>query len=337
MTDLVKLPADGADDVLRDALECGFTTLLAEAAVADDLDDLGRAELLLLDGDAIVRDGETVGRRIVVADADDQDRVRELAGEVELVCVATEDWTVIPLENMIGWFQGTGTALLAEVDDAEAAKLALGALEVGVDGLVVTATDRATLREIADVRDAQTPGVDLDVATISAIEPVDAGDRVCVDTVRVMTVGDGMLVGSQAGALFFVHSETLDTDYVSSRPFRVNAGPVHAYILTPDGSTRYLSELSAGDEVLVVDAKGRTRPATVGRVKIEERPLLLVEADVGGATASTMIQNAETVALMTPDGPRSVVDLEVGDEVLVRVGEEGRHFGVAVEESIVER
>lgn len=34
-----------------------------------------------------------------------------------------------------------------------------------------------------------------------------------------------------------------------SRPFRINAGPVHSYALLADGSIKYLTELCAGDQV----------------------------------------------------------------------------------------
>lgn len=57
-------------------------------------------------------------------------------------------------------------------------------------------------------------------------------------------------------------------------------GPVHAYVLVPGGKTCYLSELKSGKEVIVVDQKGQQRTAIVGRVKIESRPLILVEAKV---------------------------------------------------------
>lgn len=57
-------------------------------------------------------------------------------------------------------------------------------------------------------------------------------------------------------------------------------GSVHAYVLVPGGKTCYLSELKSGKEVIVVDQKGRQRTAVVGRVKIESRPLILVEAKV---------------------------------------------------------
>ena len=135
-----------------------------------------------------------------------------------------------------------------------------------------------------------------------------------------------MLVGSMSRGLFFVHAETAESPYVASRPFRVNAGAVHAYVRTPDGGTKYLSEVKSGDEVQVTNTEGRTREALVGRAKIERRPMFRVEATVGAAVddaegetegdhIETLLQNAETIKVATPDGPKAVTDLEVGDEV----------------------
>lgn len=64
-------------------------------------------------------------------------------------------------------------------------------------------------------------------------------------------------------------------------------GPVHAYVAVPGGKTSYLSELKTGKEVVVVDQSGMQRTAIVGRVKIETRPLILVEAKV--CRASTLV------------------------------------------------
>ena len=49
---------------------------------------------------------------------------------------------------------------------------------------------------------------------------------------------------------------------------------VHAYLAAPSGKTAYLSELKSGAEVLVVDPQGRQRTAVVGRIKVEQRPLV---------------------------------------------------------------
>jgi 3-dehydroquinate synthase II len=124
---------------------------------------------------------------------------------------------------------------------------------------------------------------------------------------------------------------------VASRPFRVNAGAVHAYVRTPEGGTKYLSELKSGDEVQVVDLDGTTREAIVGRVKIEKRPMFRVEARLDDDRVETLLQNAETIKVPTRDGRRAVTDLEAGDEVLVYYEQTARHFGEAVEESIIEK
>jgi 3-dehydroquinate synthase II len=89
---------------------------------------------------------------------------------------------------------------------------------------------------------------------------------------------------------------------------------------------------------MAVSSEGTVRDAGVGRVKIEQRPLLLVEAEAEGTKASLVLQNAETVRLVGADGtPVSVVSLSPGDKVLGRVAGAGRHFGIAVKETIIEK
>lgn len=68
--------------------------------------------------------------------------------------------------------------------------------------------------------------------------------------------------------------QCMESQYINSRPFRVNAGPVHAYVQASHGKTAYLSELCSGSEVLVADAAGRARTAIVGRCKVEVRPMV---------------------------------------------------------------
>jgi 3-dehydroquinate synthase II len=151
----------------------------------------------------------------------------------------------------------------------------------------------------------------------------------------------GMLIGSMSRGLFFVHAETAESPYVASRPFRVNAGAVHAYVRDPGGGTRYLAELQSGDEVQIVDTDGETREAIVGRSKIEKRPMFRVQARLetgeGEDRIETLLQNAETIKVHTREGRTAVTDLEVGDELLVYYEDTARHFGEAVEESIIEK
>jgi 3-dehydroquinate synthase II len=163
------------------------------------------------------------------------------------------------------------------------------------------------------------------------------GDRVCIDTIANMTNGEGMLVGDYSSGMVLVNSESLENPYVASRPFRVNAGAVHCYIMTTDGRTRYLSDLKAGDEMLVVNYKGETYISVAGRIKLEKRPLLRIEIKGILKTFSVVLQNAETIRIVTPDGnSKSVVSLMPGDKVVIFEEEGGRHFGYKIEESITE-
>jgi 3-dehydroquinate synthase II len=164
------------------------------------------------------------------------------------------------------------------------------------------------------------------------------GDRVCVDTCSLLSDGEGMLMGNTSSAMLLVHAETLENPYVAPRPFRVNAGAVHAYILQPDGKTAYLSDLAIGGQVLVTDGKGTAHTAIIGRTKIERRPLLLVEAEAGKAKVSLILQNAETIRLVGEDGKAiSVVNQQKGDTIMGCTLEGGRHFGMAVKETIREK
>ena len=259
------------------------------------------------------------------------------------VIVIGKDWKIIPLENIIAELQRKDTAkVIAGVQSAEEARTALEILEYGADGVLIDTDDISEIKKAVEMRDASVMGtIPLATARITGVEELEMGDRVCVDTCSLMVRGEGMLVGSQSFALFLVHSESEESPYVAARPFRVNAGAVYAYVLVGE-KTKYLSELKSGDGVLIVNEEGSARRAVVGRVKIEKRPLMLVEAEVEVGVGmkrgcSIILQNAETIKLMGKDKPISVVDLKEGDEVLVHVTESARHFGMAVEEMVIER
>lgn len=323
--------------LLTFALERGFATFVF-AKDPGALARLGKFTALRLDGDHVLREGQRIGTRVEIAKPQDQDLARSRAGVDEVVLVAAKDWRIIPLENLIAALQGSRTRLFAEVATAEEAKLFLTTMEVGVHGVLLRPRTRDEVQRLRDVLDAlESEQLRLAQAEVVEVRPVGVGDRVCIDTCSLMKPGEGILVGSQSGGLFLVHAESIEAGYVAARPFRVNAGPVHAYALCPGGKTKYLSELQAGDEVLVVAPDGRTRRAVVGRVKIETRPLVLVRAKLEGKELATVLQNAETIRLVTPQGARSVAELKAGDRVVVRTEDVGRHFGMPIRETIVER
>ena len=270
---------------------------------------------------------------MVMASKADEEAIRDTLNAGRKAVLA-RGWEIIPVENLLAQCD----TVIAEAASLEEAVLASGILQRGVQGIVVLPEAIGQLKDIIASCRTCREHESLDVAEIVRIEPAGLGHRVCVDTMSMMKRGQGMLVGNSSAFTFLVHAETEHNEYVASRPFRVNAGAVHAYIRLPGDRTTYLSEVSAGTEMLVVDNEGRTTVATAGRVKVEVRPMLLIEAKVGGRLGSVFLQNAETIRLTAPDGtPVSVVALKNGDKVLCRLDEAGRHFGMRIKEDIQEK
>ena len=348
-------------DVIGDAEDDPEATVVGKNGEGDGTADLppdhsGSADLSTL------RRGDADTAYVRVFNQDYESFAESAAEAADHTLVVSEDWTIIPLENLIARI-GDETELVAGVETAEEARTAFETLETGADGVLLDSDDSDEIRRTVEVRDeAEREQLDLEWAEVTAIERVGSADRVCVDTGSLMDGDEGMLVGSMSRGLFFVHAETAESPYVASRPFRVNAGAVHAYVRTPGGGTKYLAELKSGDEVQVVDTDGRAREAVVGRAKIERRPMFRIEAEVAhdaesddgpetvdeaesgesdatpkGDRIETLLQNAETIKIATRDGPRAVTDLEVGDEVRVHYEEGARHFGETVDERIVEQ
>ena len=316
--------------IVTTALESNADAVLVPKGFTNKVKDLGLIKTISQDGDL------KLGKDVVIVTINSKEDEKKALQESKskIVIVKTRDWTIIPLENLIAQTKG----LIAEVKNSNEAKTALEILEKGVDGVLLTTTNLNEIKKTSSLVKGSTEKIDLVKAKITNIQPVGTGDRVCIDTCTNMKTGQGMLVGDSSSGMFLVHSESVENPYVEQRPFRVNASAVHAYIKVPGGKTKYLSELKTGTEALIVDSKGNTEIAIVGRTKIEKRPLMLLEADVDNKKISLILQNAETIRLVKPNGkPISIVKLRKGDEVLAYVEEAGRHFGMKVKETIVEK
>ncbi|CAG0950273.1 MAG: 3-dehydroquinate synthase [Candidatus Methanoperedens nitroreducens] len=326
----IAAPSEDADIVVvgKESEGDGTTKLPADFANSEDI---AQAQHL-------TREGKTVAGYVVIKNKKYEQFAVELGKSCDYLVVIGTDWKVIPLENLIAGLQKLDVEIIAGVQNSEEAKLALETLEHGSDGVLLDTDNLSEIKKVTAVRDRSgMENIPLVKATVTKVKPVGMGDRVCVDTASLMVLGEGMLIGSQSNGLFLVHSESEESPYVAARPFRVNAGAVHAYIRVGE-KTRYLSELASGDEVLIVDSEGETRPAVVGRVKIERRPLMLVEAEVEGTRIKTLLQNAETIKLVGSDGkPVPVTALKEGDEVMVYFEATARHFGIKIEETIIEK
>ncbi|MBF0120925.1 MAG: 3-dehydroquinate synthase II [Desulfobacterales bacterium] len=317
-------------EMVTTALEGGADGVMVPKGFKDKVKELGIIDIISEDGD--LRIGEDVVFFTIKSGKDEEDIVK--LSQTKKVILECSDWTIIPLENLIA----KGASVITQVTSIEDAQTAFGILEKGVQHILFYPKNSSVLKKALAILRTNEEKTEIKEAEIVKITAVGMGDRVCVDTCTSMEVGQGMLVGNSSSALFLVHSESVSNPYVEPRPFRVNAGAVHAYTRVPGGKTKYLSELSSGDKVLAVDHKGNTTEVVVGRLKIEKRPLMLVVASVDGKEISTILQNAETIRLTEPSGkPVSIVSLKKGDKVLVALEESGRHFGIKISESITEK
>lgn len=284
-------------------------------------------------------DGKKVCAYIEITDKNHEQLAVKLGDYCDYLILVGKDWTVIPLENIIADLQTKDVKLIAAVDSVDEAQVAIETLEVGADGVIFEPQEFNQIKDIAKLIDeVSSETYTLQDATITNIKALSSGDRVCIDTTTMMHPGEGMLIGSYSKAMVLIHSESLESEYVASRPFRVNAGPVQAYVMVPGGKTRYLSELEAGDEVLIVNTEGETKKSIVGRSKIEKRPLLLVEAKYEDVKIKTLVQNAETIRLVDENSePVSVSVLKPGDKIKIFIDEKARHFGMSIDENIIEK
>ncbi len=280
--------------------------------------------------------GKKVGRKFkVLSNADIENILSAAKKGLDFVIVEVKDWKIIPLENIIAKLHKIHTKIFAIARTPKEVRKMFSILDVGVDGVIFSTSS------INEVREAMvylgTSSFEMRAAKIIEIKEVGDGERVCVDTASMLHKGEGMLIGNRSNFFFLVHNESVGSSFTSPRPFRVNAGAVHCYTLAPDGTTNYLSEVETGSEVLILNSKGNARRVTVGRSKIERRPMLMIKAAIGEEIGGIIAQDAETIRFVKPNGQLiSVTHLKKGDKVMVHAKPAmGRHFGMEVSDEYI--
>jgi len=328
---LPQLEAEGIKMVYLDPKKIGKKKTKLETVYPSPL-----ANYVVLEKEGTKPKGKKVGRKFQVLSNKDIEEILTIAKKgLDFVIVEVKDWKIIPLENIIAKLHKIHTKIFAIARTPEEVRKMFSILEVGVDGVIFSTSS------INEVREAMvylgTRSFDLSPAKIIEIKEVGDGERVCVDTASMLHKGEGMLIGSRSNFLFLVHNESVGSSFTSPRPFRVNAGAVHCYTLSPDGTTNYLSEVETGSEVLILNSKGKARRATVGRSKIERRPMLMIKAKVGDEIGGIIAQDAETIRFVKPNGQLvSVTHLKKGDIVLAHAkAATGRHFGMEVSDEYI--
>ncbi len=283
---------------------------------------------------------------VTLDDFKGQDEAVSLVGMIPWIMVRCSDWKMIPLENLVAAASGSGTKIAVAISEEVDIQGAAFALEHGVDAVVLPPEVQApalwsSARSISNLKGPRvskpTPP-ELSTAIVDSISSGGVGERVCVDLIERLSEGEGLAIGSSSACLCLVHGETIPSQYVPSRPFRINAGAVHSYVMMGDGSTKYLSELNSGDEVAIHSDKGTSRIATIGRLKVERRPFLRISLRSGNGDGQVIVQQAETVRLISVEGTAiSVTEISPGDEIIVLNESNMRHIGKPVQGEVDER
>ncbi len=271
-----------------------------------------------------------------VDDNNDIEEIKTISEKgVDFVIIGVDDWKIIPLENIIAILQKTNTEIFAIAKSVQEVETLFTVLELGVDGVIIETDNEEDIQKIKNI--IREIVFAIEPAKILEIKDIGIGERVCIDTVSMLSEGEGMLIGNKSNFLFLVHNESIGSSFTSPRPFRVNAGAVHCYTVTPDGKTKYLSELESGSQILIVNSKGFSRNVSVGRAKIETRPLRLFKAICKNEIGTIIVQNAETIRFMEKnEGILPVTHVKIGDEVLVFTkASSGRHFGMEVSDEYI--
>ncbi len=304
--------------------------------------DLEIPNIIINENSKLEQKGKSIGVMVTISNDNDQKEALSLIGSVNWILIKCENWKMIPCENLIAAAESSGTKLAAIVEKELEVSAVAFALEIGVDALVVTEdllnaaiitkSQRLEHKEENITIERDYSSINLQFGRIKKIESQGIGDRVCIDTTSFLENGEGMLCGSFAKSLALIHAETLESQFVPTRPFRVNAGGIHSYILMGDFSTCYISELKSGDEVLIVNQKGDSRIATIGRIKLEKRPLIKIKWITNeGFEGDLILQQAETVRLINNNfEPISITEIRENMEIIIHNSIQSRHIGTPI-------
>ncbi|MEV8590674.1 3-dehydroquinate synthase II family protein [Streptomyces sp. NPDC051180] len=308
--------------------------------------DLGAADVVVVPGPRDARaeleaahPDVQFGRYVEIVDADTLEDAC-LAARLEAWSVLDfRDPTKIPLEIVIAAASGAPGSIVTTAADTEEAEILYGVLEHGSDGVLMRGRavgDATALRTAATAHGGEISLVEL---TVTATTHIGMGERACVDTTTHFRKDEGILVGSHSKGMVLCVSETHPLPYMPTRPFRVNAGALHSYTVGQNGRTHYLSELHAGSSVLAVDVDGRTRPVSVGRVKIETRPLISIDAVApSGQTVNLILQDDWHVRVLGPGASvLNSTELKPGDRILGHLPTADRHVGYPINEFCLEK
>ncbi|OJU09418.1 MAG: 3-dehydroquinate synthase [Clostridiales bacterium 43-6] len=318
------------------------TNLLIEINNIDELSDLS-LDIVVYSTDKNIIDtayqkGYKTAWVVTISNHDNMDQAWINCNNVDNLVLNLKDETNIPVELLIAKLQNTNTNIVKLVNNVNDAEIAFGVMEVGCDGVLIQTEE---INEISNfdklIERKDKTKLSLVKVKVSDVQHIGMGHRVCVDTTSIMEKTEGMIIGSKSNGGLLVSSETHFLPYMELRPFRVNAGAICSYVLAPQNMTAYLSEIKVGSRLLCVDINGNAREVSVGRTKIEIRPLLKIEAIYDNITINTIVQDDWHIRIFGADGKaNNASNIKIGDELLAYIDKQGRHVGIQINENINE-
>ncbi|PRX23133.1 3-amino-4-hydroxybenzoic acid synthase [Orenia metallireducens] len=282
-----------------------------------------------------------LGTMINIVDKSSLELANKLVKRVDFIIVEFKDDTKIPLEIVLAEAQKSNCQVVMKVKDRQEGQIVFGVLECGADGIIVKINDLYQLYDIYEDVKKMNQKLTQNIIKLRVKRTFYAGmgERACIDFTTKLEKDEGVLLGSFSNGGLLACSETHPLPYMPTRPFRVNAGSLHSYALGKENRTWYLSDLEAGAQLLIVNTKGEARYGTVGRIKIERRPLLCIVAEKPNHEMVNLFMQADWhVRIFDAKGsPVNITNLKPGDEILGYSSQSGRHVGVKVDELIIEQ
>jgi 3-amino-4-hydroxybenzoic acid synthase len=311
---------------LIDRLVDVVDVLIAEHSIAEKFENL--------------RPGLRTGVLVRVTGEETLNLACEIANRAEVTLVEfLQDPSKIPLEILLAAADRASGSIVTAVTDIEDAMVTIGVLERGSDAVLLTPRRVGDATELVRLCQGEAESLQMEELEILELTHLGLGDRVCVDTCSHLKPNEGILVGSYSTGLMLVSSETHPLPYMPTRPFRVNAAALSSYTLTPGNRTKYLSELHCGSEILAVSTDGSVRRVVVGRIKMETRPMLRIEARTASGQLVDMVgQDDWHVRALGPGGSvHNFTELRKGDVILGHTMTDQRHVGYAIREFLHEQ
>lgn len=319
------------------------TVYVVEVSKQEELEALQKENIVLSGDEEILQKCRLKGyKTCVLLSVDDRDSLEKswkIGSNYDFLLIDFKCETNIPLELIIARLQKSNTILLKKVKTAEEAEIAFGVMEHGSDGVMLTSDSMEEIVMLKKVmQKRQTLNLPVVPARVKSIEHIGMGYRACIDTTSLLNKNEGMIIGSTSQGGILVSSETHYLPYMNLRPFRVNAGAVHSYVWCPENTTEYITDLQSGSKVLVFDNAGNVREVSVGRIKIEMRPLLKITVEASDTIINTIVQDDWHIRVLGINGEPYNVSALTSDTILAAyICKSGRHVGIEIDENIIEK